>query len=217
MDRVIRVWRIMIQAWPIVSSVLLVWAALATIAPQWFQVHQGAAVTNLLLHPATIRILAALIVIWLAVYLRRLESRPDLRRLESRLRALETRPKPGSFAELAASLRDQGVLDEKAQRATPNTSAVATLDQLLARGDDLLSRAKTIGIWNRAVEFNLAQQNIFRWEQEVVEWLKKLKPGFEADFMANFDVPSGADVGATTVLRVAIRLERLRAVKASIT
>src|SRR2546422_5163211 len=38
----------------------------------------------------------------------------------------------------------------------------------------------------------------------------KVKPGFEADFMANFNFPPAADVGATLILRVATRLERLR-------
>ena len=90
-----RVIRAFIRAWPIVFPALLAWAALATIAPEWFQVRSDivVAVTNLLLHPATIRILLALTVIWLAVYLRRLEPQ-DLRRLESRLEALEKRPKP---------------------------------------------------------------------------------------------------------------------------
>ena len=86
-----RVLRTFIRAWGIIFPALLVSAALATIAPQWFQVHQGAIVTSLLLNPATLPILAALIVVWLAVYLRRLESRVE---------ALEKRPEPGSFGDV---------------------------------------------------------------------------------------------------------------------
>src|SRR5437667_5622290 len=62
-----------------------------------------------------------------------------------------------------------------------------------------------------------ALENIVRWEQEVIEWLKKVKPGFEGDFMANFNLPAGPDPRVTLIHRVGTRLERLHAVKASIT
>jgi hypothetical protein len=117
-------------------------------------------------------------------------------------------------AEFKSWLTDRG--REIAQK-TQDTSTVATLNRLLTDGDDLLSKAKNIGMWNRAMECSRAQEDISRWEHEVIEWLKEVKPGFEADFTANFNFPTGADVGATLILRVAIRLERLRAVKASLT
>jgi len=223
---VTRVIRAFIRAWPIVFPALLAWAALATIAPEWFQVRSDivVAVTNLLLHPATIRILLALTVIWLAVYLRRLQPQ-DLRRLESRLEALEKRPKPVgdvaqslSFGDVAQSAMDIGLLDEPiSQRKMQDTSTVAALNRLLTDGDDLLSGVKNIGVWNQSAKCSHALENIVRWEQEVIEWLKKVKPGFEGDFMANFNLPAGPDPRVTLIHRVGTRLERLHAVKASIT
>ncbi len=224
-----RAWRIISRAWPIVFSALLAWAALATIAPEWFQVRSGivVAVTSLLLHPATILILLALTVIWLAVYLRRLLSP-----LESRLEALERRPKPGALGEalephktpayiFAESLREQGRLDELlSQRKTQDASTVATLNQLLVEGGELLSTTRIISTGNAPVtevECRHARELTSKWEHKVIEWLKKVKPDFEADFMADFSFPTGADLRETMILRVAARLERLRAVKASIT
>ncbi len=222
-----RAWRIISRAWPIVFSALLAWAALATIAPEWFQVRLGmvVAVTNLLLHPATIRILLALTVIWLAVYLRRLEPQ-DLRPLESRREALERRPKPGSeigerLVKSPALLFAESLLDEPlSQRKTLDTSTVATLNQLLVEGGELLSRTRTISTGNASiteVECRHALELTSKWEHKVIEWLTKVKPDFEADFMADFSFPTGADLRETMILRVAARLERLRAVKASIT
>jgi len=168
---VTRVIRAFIRAWPIVFPALLAWAALATIAPEWFQVRSDivVAVTNLLLHPATIRILLALTVIWLAVYLRRLEPQ-DLRRLESRLEALEKRPKPVgdvaqslSFGDVAQSAMDIGLLDEPiSQRKMQDTSTVAALNRLLTDGDDLLSGVKNIGVWNQSAKCSHAP----RWTPE---------------------------------------------------
>ena len=112
---------------------------------------------------------------------------------------------------------DMGLLDEPiSQRKMQDTSTVAALNRLLTDGDDLLSGVKSIGVWNQSAKCSHALENIVRWEQEVIEWLKKVKPGFEGDFMANFNIPTGPDPRVALIHRVGTRLERLRAVKASI-
>jgi hypothetical protein len=104
------------------------------------------------------------------------------------------------------------------KRLDPGGPAIAELDQLLTRGEELLGKARTIpqDAVLGPVEARHVLDDVFVWEREIGAWLDQVKPAFKADLVANFYVPPGADMRETAVLRVVVRLERLRSVKASL-
>jgi len=108
---------------------------------------------------------------------------------------------------------------ERLERRAPHVAHVSLLTGFITRGDEMLARAEVLSRGSEAhyVEVQQLQRDVMRWEGEATAWLNSVKPGIGDDLVANFHVPSGSDLSQTLVLRIAVRQERLRAIKVAMT
>lgn len=234
-------------AWGVLVGFFTLWAALAQIAPDLF-VIKGNPLPAWVRSPNLVWISLPLTVFWLvAAFWRlferfsKLEAEPQQRDktfqlwLNDRNREIAERY-IAEYRTLESNISNIGAANatalndfhktynrrlealEQRQPQKFDDTARAALGKLLARGDELLSRAMSIpeASADTEVECRHAFDAIIAWEQEVLAWLKSSKIDFEQDFLAGFPVPKTATTNQTIVRRIECRLDRLRAVKAAL-